>query len=67
MFVKTLSIDFISIYNLIEIIEVIRFILKGKNMKLQNSDWYDTKRGIELTIPLIINVTNQGVNHDFTS
>ncbi len=36
-------------------------------MKLQNGDLHDTMRGIVHTIPLIINITNQGINHDFTS
>ena len=56
-----------SVYNLIEIIEAIRLILKEKIMKLQNGDLHDTMRGIVHAIPLIINITNQGVNHDFTS
>nr|DAO76266.1 MAG TPA: hypothetical protein [Bacteriophage sp.]DAY34309.1 MAG TPA: hypothetical protein [Caudoviricetes sp.] len=56
-----------SVYNLIEIIEAIRLILKEKIMKLQNGDLHDTMRGIVHTIPLIINITNQGINHDFTS
>ena len=46
MFVKTLSIKITSIYNLIEIIEAIRLILKEKIMKLQNGDLHDTMRGI---------------------
>ena len=35
-----------SVYNLIEIIEAIRLILKEKIMKLQNGDLHDTMRGI---------------------
>lgn len=46
MSAKTLSIKIISVYNLTEIIEVIRLILKEKIMKLQNGDLYDIKRGI---------------------
>nr|DAI04920.1 MAG TPA: hypothetical protein [Caudoviricetes sp.] len=55
MFAKTPSIEIISVYNLNEIIEAIRLILKEKIMKLQNGDLHDTMRGIVHTIPLLFN------------
>ena len=43
---KTPSIKITSVYNLHEMIEAIRLILKEKIMKLQNGDLHDTMRGI---------------------